>query len=255
MKSPGVLLFIDNSNIFIAGKDVSDQKDGSGSRHNFRMEFDHLLVLALAGRPLLKAFVVGSIPPEEKTIWDRLEKSTGVKPELYERGSVTGGEQGLDQCLQVHMLRAISDYLEPQIAILMTGDGSGYDDGVGFHADLERMHSAGWGIEVLSWEGSCKKTLKQWANANGKFISLNDHYDSVTFVKGSRRSSQVNLSNRPLSTVRPSPVQTAAAKARQEEAAKSRKLEQELVELKEKKSLKAKQKEKYDRRYAKRKAV
>lgn len=255
MKPPSVLLFIDNSNIFIAGKNVADQKDGAGARHNFRMEFDHLLELALAGRPLLRAFVVGSIPPEEKAIWDRLEQSTGVRPELYERGSVTGGEQGLDQCLQVHMLRAISDYRDPQIAILMTGDGSGYDDGVGFHADLERMHSAGWGIEVLSWEGSCKKTLKKWAAEKGKFIALDEHYESITFVKNLRRSSPVNLSNRPLSTVRPSPVQTAEAKARQEEAAKSRKLELELAELKEKMNVKAKKKEKYDRHFAKNKPV
>ena len=27
----------------------------------------------------------------------------------------------------------------------MTGDGAGYDDGVGFHADMERMYAAGWG--------------------------------------------------------------------------------------------------------------
>lgn len=253
MKQPGVLLFIDNSNIYIAGKDVSDRKDGAGSRHSFRMEFDHLLELALAGRPLLKAFVVGSIPPEEKAIWDRLEMATGVKPELYERGSVTGGEQGLDQCLQVHMLRAISDYSDPQIAILMTGDGSGYDDGVGFHADLERMHGAGWGIEVLSWEGSCKRALKEWAKANGEFIALDEHYEEITFVKGVRRSFPVKLSNRPLSSVRISPAQAAEAKARQEEAAKSRKLEQELAELKAQISLKAKRKEKHDRRFARNK--
>lgn len=148
MSSPSVLLFIDNSNVFISGKAVADREDGLGARHDYRLEFEHLLTLALANRPLLKAFVVGSIPPEEKAIWERLEQATGVKPELYERGSVSGGEQGLDQCLQVHMLRAISDYPEPQIAVLMTGDGAGYDDGIGFHADIKRMHASGWGIEV-----------------------------------------------------------------------------------------------------------
>lgn len=254
MKNPSILLFIDNSNIYIAGKDISDQRDGIGSRHNFRMEFDNLLELALAGRPLLKAFVVGSIPPEEKAIWDRLEEATGVKPELYERGSVTGAEQGLDQCLQVHMLRAISDYSEPQIAVLMTGDGSGYDDGVGFHADLERMHEAGWGIEVLSWEGSCKKTLKEWAKTNGKFISLDRHYEEITFVKGVRRSTKVNLANRPLSSVRISPAQAAEAKAREEEAEKIRKLKQELADLKAKVNRKEQRKEKHDRRFSRKKS-
>lgn len=253
MNQPGVLLFIDNSNIFIAGKDISEIKDGAGSRHSFRMEFEHLLELALAGRRLLKAFIVGSIPPEEKAIWDRLEEATGVKPELYERGSVTGGEQGLDQCLQVHMLRAISDHRDPQIAVLMTGDGAGYDDGVGFHADLERMHAAGWGIEVMSWKNSCKGTLKRWAEENGVFISLDDHYLSITFLKGARRSSAVNLTGRPKSTVRQSQIQAAEAKARQEEAAKTRRIELELAELKEKMSAKARAKEKYDRRYRGRK--
>lgn len=250
MNEPGVLLFIDNSNIFIAGKDIAELKDGPGARQNFRMEFNHLLELALAGRQLVKAFVVGSIPPEEKAIWDRLEQATGVKPELYERGSVSGGEQGLDQCLQVHMLRAISDHRDPQIVILMTGDGAGYDDGVGFHADLERMHAAGWGVEVLSWKSSCKGTLRRWADANGKFIALDDYYPSITFVKGVRRELPVDLTGRPKSTVRQSPVQAAEARARQEEAAKTRKVEQELAELKEELSVKAKRKERYDRRYA-----
>ena len=44
---------------------------------------------------------------------------------------MSGKEQGLDQCLQVHMLRAIHDCPTPQVAVLMTGDGAGYDDGVG----------------------------------------------------------------------------------------------------------------------------
>ena len=70
------------------------------------------------------------------------------------------------------MLRAISDYPDPQIAVLMTGDGAGYDDGVGFHADMERMHAAGWGVEVVSWQRSCRRTLREWATAKGKFIPL-----------------------------------------------------------------------------------
>lgn len=255
MTKPGVLLFIDNSNIFIAGKGIAQSKDGQSSRPHFRIEFYHLLELALAGRPLVKAFVVGSIPPEEKAVWDQLEVATGVKPELYERGSVTGGEQGLDQCLQVHMLRAISDHRDPQIAILMTGDGAGYGDGVGFHADLERMHAAGWGVEVLSWKNSCKGTLKRWATENGTFIALDDYYESITFIKGGRGSLPLDLEGRPKSTVRHSPVQTAEAKARQEEAAKTQRIEQELAELKEKLSTKAKRKEKHDRRYAKGKSV
>ena len=167
-----VLLFVDNSNIFISAKDEASRREGSAAKSQVRLQFDNLLKLALAGRSLAKAFVVGSIPPEQRELWMQLEEATGVRPELYERGQVSGGEQGLDQCLQVHMLRAISDYSHPQIAVLMTGDGAGYDDGVGFHADMERLHAAGWGIEVVSWLSSCRRTLREWATEKGVFIPL-----------------------------------------------------------------------------------
>ena len=205
---PTVLLFVDNSNIFISAKDEAFRREGRSAKDQVRLQFDLLLQLALAGRPLARAFVVGSIPPEQRVVWERLERATGVKPELYERGGLSGGEQGLDQCLQVHMLRAISDYRDPQVAVLMTGDGAGYDDGVGFHADLERMHAAGWGIEVLSWLKSCRRTLREWATTNGKFIPLDDYYESVTFLEGGRHSigylapGTVNSSSQPSASSR-----------------------------------------------------
>ena len=177
-----VFLFLDNSNIFISAKDQAFHREGRAAKDQVRLQFDQLLQLALANRPLANAFVVGSIPPEQRHVWQRLEADTGVRPELYERGKVSGEEQGLDQCLQVHMLRAISDSRDPQIAVLMTGDGAGYDDGVGFHADMARMHEAGWGIEVVSWLKSCRRTLRDWATANGVFIPLDDYYESVTFL-------------------------------------------------------------------------
>lgn len=249
MSDPGVLLFIDNSNIFISGKSVAEKNEGRDARYAYRLEFEHLLELALAGRKLVRAYVVGSIPPEEKAVWERLEAATGVAPELFERGAESGKEQGLDQCLQVNMLRAISDYKTPHICVLLTGDGSGYDDGVGFHADLERMYQAGWGIEVLSWRNSCKKTLREWAEKVGNFIAFDDYYSSITFLKPMRRSSNVNLNGRAVSSVRESPAQLAARNARSEEAAKRIAAERELKELKDSMAVKAKRKKKHDKRF------
>lgn len=248
MSDTGVLLFIDNSNIFISGKSVAEQNEGHDARYAYRLEFEHLLELALAQRKLVRAYVVGSIPPEEKSIWEKLEAVTGVTQELFERGAESGKEQGLDQCLQVNMLRAISDYKSPQICVLLTGDGSGYDDGVGFHADLERMYQAGWGIEVLSWRNSCKRTLREWAEKVGHFIAFDDYYPSITFLKQSRRASKVNLSNRELSSVRESPAQLAARDARSEEVDKRMAAERELKELKEGMAIKARRKKKHDKR-------
>lgn len=249
MSEPGVLLFIDNSNIFVSGKDVAELVEGRAARRSFRLEFEHLLELALAGRRLIKAYVVGSIPPEEKAIWERLEAVTGVAPELFERGAGSGKEQGLDQCLQVNMLRAISDHSDPQIAVLLTGDGSGYDDGAGFHADLERMYNSGWGIEVLSWRKSCKRTLRQWAETVGTFIALDDHYLSISFLKLSRRSSKVDISNRAVSSVRESPSKQAERKVRNDEMAKRLAAEAELQSLREQIALKDKRKAKHLKRF------
>ncbi len=84
------------------------------------------------------------------------------------------------------MLRDAFDYNgNPGVAVLLTGDGSGFADGVGFHADLERMHKRGWRIEVLSWRHGGNRRMREWAEQNGKFIALDDFYDSVTFLEPS----------------------------------------------------------------------
>ena len=250
-----VFLFVDNSNIFISAKDEAFRREGRAAKDQVRLQFDQLLQLALANRPLANAFVVGSIPPEQRRVWQRLEADTGVRPELYERGQVSGGEQGLDQCLQVHMLRAISDNSDPQIAVLMTGDGAGYDDGVGFHADMARMHGAGWGIEVVSWLKSCRKTLRDWAIANGVFIPLDNYYESVTFLERGRRSTSIELSGRSLSVPRPGPAERARLAAKAESQNELLALQQENEALRTKVQSKAKGKARYQRRMARGKAT
>ncbi len=250
MSDPKVHLFIDNSNIFISAKDEAHNREGRAARTQIRLHFQSLLDLALAERELGKVFVVGSIPPEQRAMWDSLERATGVKPELYERGGVTGGEQGLDQCLQVHMLRAMSDHVdEPQIVVLMTGDGAGYDDGVGFHADMERMHKAGWGIEVVSWKNNCKRVLREWATAKGVFVPLDDYYDSITFLEGGRFVKPLDLSKRTLSKARISPMRAAEQRARLESEAKIGDLERRFKELQQTQAAKATRKSRHDRRF------
>jgi hypothetical protein len=250
MPSPKVHLFLDNSNIFISAQDEAKKKEGLPAKAKLRIQFDNLIALALAGRPLGSAFVVGSVPPDQQDVWNRLEQATGVKPELYERGNLTGGEQGLDQCLQVHMLRAVSDHADPQIGVLLTGDGAGYEDNIGFHADLERMHGAGWGVEVLSWKTHCKRGLRDWAIANGVFVALDDHYNSVTFLEGGRFSDALTLQNRPVSTARLSPAKAAEERARRESEREMEALKEQLRALTEANATKAAKKAKHDKAFA-----
>ena len=133
-----VFVYWDNSNIFISAQQVAAEREGDSARYRVRLQFRQLLELARAGREIEHAIAVGSIPPELRHVWNRLENE-GVTVHLLERGALQGREQGVDQWLQTAMLRDAFDYNgNPGIAVLLTGDGSGFADGVGFHADMQR---------------------------------------------------------------------------------------------------------------------
>ena len=198
-----VFIFWDNSNIFISAKAVAVEKEGADASYKLRISFDRLLRLAKADREVEYAIAVGSIPPQLRHVWNKLAQ-TGVKIELFERGSQSEKEQAVDQALQVHMLRKAFDYNGATgTAVLLTGDGKGFLDGVGFHADLERMHKRGWNIEVLAWEQTCNPRLKEWSKKIGIFISLEDFYENITFLDDEhgviRQSKPLDLTKRPIS--------------------------------------------------------
>ena len=48
------------------------------------------------------------------------------------------------------------------------------------------MHGRGWRVEVLSWAHSCNEWMRRWAEANGVFVLLDDHYEAITFREPSR---------------------------------------------------------------------
>ncbi len=202
-----VFIYWDNSNIYISTQQVAAEQEGDAVRYRVRLHFRNLLELAHAGREIEHAVAVGSIPPELRHVWNRLENE-GATVHLLERGAIQGREQGVDQALQIAMMRDAFDYnVDPGIAVLLTGDGSGFDDGVGFHADLERMRRRGWRIEVLSWRHSCNRRMREWAQEHGTFIALDDFYNSVTFLEppapgqpiaAPRHATPPDLSRRPV---------------------------------------------------------
>lgn len=188
-QNASVCIFWDNSNIYVPAQDIAKGRDGATAGRDLRIKFDNLYELARAGRNVVAGVCVGSQPPELQDLWKRLW-DVGVELELFERGEESGKEQAVDQALQVHMLRAVID-LDPGVAVLLTGDGAGAHEGKGFFADLKRMHTKGWKVEVLSWESSCHSGLKEWAKKKGIFIPLDAHYDSITFIKGLRSAKKI----------------------------------------------------------------
>lgn len=204
-----VFLYWDNSNIFHEAQRLAEERnEGPDARYRVRIDFNNILRLAHVDRPLEKALAVGSIPPEMRQLWNRME-SYGVEVSLFDCGSPQQREQEMpDRILQLRMLEDALDYNgEPGIVVLLTGDGAGYLEGAGFHRTLERMHKRGWRVEILSWRHACNQRMRRWAEANGVFVALDDFYEATTFLEPSRPghelarardAAQLDLSRRPL---------------------------------------------------------
>ena len=197
-----VFIYWDNSNIFFGARAQAEEVEGKDARHRVRIHCKTMLRLAHADRPVERALAAGSVPPEMRALWNRLS-AEGVQIELFDRGAVDRGEQQTpDRVLQLQMLRDFADYNgDPGIAVVLTGDGQGFYDGAGFQADLERMHRRGWRVEVLSWANSCNQRMRQWVEAHGVFVPLDDFYGQVTFLEpladmGARNETDLDLSRR-----------------------------------------------------------
>ncbi len=203
-------IYWDNSDIFIEAQRLAEQVENSpNARQLVRVHFENMYELARAGRDVGNAVVAGSVPPELRNLWNRLE-NLGIRVILYDRESSTRGEQEVpDNYLQKQMLLdCIKNIDNPGTIVLLTGDGAGYEKGNGFHVVLEELQAIGWHIEVLSWRNSCRRDMREWVEENGLFIALDDFYHAITFVEQSRpgfeiscgrSQSELDLSNRPIS--------------------------------------------------------
>ena len=194
-----VFIYWDNSNIFLEAQRLAEERnEGPNARFRIRIHFDNILRLAHADRPVERAIAAGSVPPEMRQLWNRMERN-GVTVQLFDRGNQERSEQDMpDRLLQLRMLEDALDYNgDPGVVVLLTGDGAGYLEGAGFHSTLERMHKREWGVEILSWGRSCNQRMRRWAEENGLFIALDDFYDSITFMEPSRPGHELALYRRP----------------------------------------------------------
>ena len=184
----GVFIYWDNTNIFHEAQRLAEECEvGPDARYRVRTNFDSMLRLAHADRPMRHAVAAGSVPPAMRQLWNRME-SMGVEVKLFDRGSPEGPEQDMpDRLLQLRMLEdALDNNGNPGIVVLLTGDGAGYLEGAGFHSTLERMHKRRWRVEILSWAHSCNQRMRRWTEENGVFVALDDFYEAVTYVEPSR---------------------------------------------------------------------
>lgn len=180
-----MFIFWDNSNIHISGLvSVMPIKEPQATRELFRTDFANLFQLVCQNRPVDCAYLSGSIPPPNDGLWNYLRKMN-ISLQLLNK-TVEGKEQeSVDMSLQTMMLRTAFDNDSSVMAVL-TGDGAGKQLGEGFLSDLKRIKKIGWDVEVYAWETTCNRYLKDFATENGKFIRLEDYYNSITFIQRDR---------------------------------------------------------------------
>lgn len=183
-------LFWDNSNIHYSGLDgVFPKYEPGKKRELYRTHFKNLFELVRNGRTIEGAYAAGSVPPPSDALWVHLKK-LGIDMTLLDKTAEGKEQDSVDMSLQTNMFRVALDN-PPNTMVLLTGDGSGGALGKGFLADLQRIHKLGWNIEVFAWESTCNRYLKEFAEKNGVFVSLEKHYYSITFLAGERNATSL----------------------------------------------------------------
>ena len=198
-------IFLDHSNIYAGAQKMAVALEGEAARAAVRLEYDSLVKLAAAGRPITTGVCVGSLGRTDRIPLGlfpasmQVMESAGIGVEIYERSGNTRTEQAVDQAIQVHMLRAMADH-PPGVAVLVSGDGAGYQEGKGFMADLERMQRMGWGIELLAWNTNCNRRMRDWADEDGCFVPLDNYYYSICSLRHVREADELLCTDRVVAT-------------------------------------------------------
>jgi hypothetical protein len=188
-----VHVFWDNSNIHFVGlNQIVRVMEPAVDPRLFRTFFKGLLQLALRDREAGKTYLAGSVPPKGDDLWDHI-RAQGIEVELLER-TQGNKENANDVSIQATMLRAMMDNVgSGDTFVILTGDGAGGLSGKGFLADLERAHKAGFKVELIAWEASLNRYLREFAETNGVFIPLEKHYNEITFIERGRRPITLNI--------------------------------------------------------------
>jgi uncharacterized LabA/DUF88 family protein len=196
-----VHIFWDHSNLFIRAQSTADDGNGGGlepgHRLDVRLSFANVFEFARHDRVVERAVAVGSVPPGLQSVWQSLGNA-GMLVDLQERGAQSGKEQGVDQALQLEMMKSLVDTKKPAVAVLLTGDG-------GFYEYVVRLLNAGWGVEILSFSNGFSRKLKgvrTGFGGRGRYIELDTWYRQLVYLQDPmgniiRPGDPLNLSSRP----------------------------------------------------------
>ncbi|MES2628511.1 MAG: hypothetical protein V4616_06030 [Bacteroidota bacterium] len=186
-----VCIYVDNSNIYIGGQEAAKNRQEDSMQ--FRINFSHFLYLVTGGDLEFEELVwAGSGPHDIEDIFESMTKR-GIDLHIIPR-SETGEHETVDEAIQLCMYRHHRKYRNsPGTIVLCTGDGKGYHEEKGFLYDVTGFIEDGWDLALYSWDANCHHQLKDFAIKHGHYVKLEDHYESITFIKSGRNAKPVEL--------------------------------------------------------------
>ncbi|MFH1005492.1 MAG: NYN domain-containing protein [Bacteroidota bacterium] len=173
----GLHLFIDNSNIFIEAQRVARDKYFYDDELviRLRINYGNLLDKIRNERKLMETVLVGSRPPQNDSLWDKL-KQIGIEPRIFDRSIFTNREKGVDAELSNAIRDTLEDNQESGTIAIVAGDKD-------YIPTLQRCLKKKWDVEIYFW-GQISSELKKMIGV--KFINLDSFFEEITFKQKQR---------------------------------------------------------------------
>ncbi len=193
MNKQPVCIYIDNSNIFIGGKEYA--KSYGEDPAAFRIDFNHFFELVTSGNSDFDEMVwAGSGDENTESMFSSL-RSRGVDVIIL-RDTEEGESETVDMAIQLAMYRHARKYRRnPGTMVLCTGDGKGLSREEGFLYDVTGFIDDGWQLKLFSWDAICHHGLKSLALEKGIYEPLEKYYKAITFMQDGRKSEGLSQPN------------------------------------------------------------
>lgn len=162
--SQSCYVFIDDSNLWIAGKKARGKKlVDTDTDSRFRVDLGRFLDLVTKGRNLSQAFLYGSVPPPNDTVW-KAAKERNFEVKTFKRSALSGKEKQVDVAMAHDITKTFyclkfTKGIENIIFITVTGDCD-------LKPPILDALENGMPVELWSWEDAMAQEFRRLANTH-----------------------------------------------------------------------------------------
>lgn len=167
-----ILILVDNSNVFISGKEVYDDE-------TVRFSYSAFERICTGEDDIIEKHLAGSVPPSSDAFWRKMENA-GYHVHTYERQSAGYGrtkEKGVDMILGLRGVLAIYR-LKPDRVVLLSGDCD-FMPLAKLRDDMKEEGST-FTLDVWSFEDSLSSELSKVAD---RTFYIDDYEDKLIYFQ------------------------------------------------------------------------